>query len=142
MKVEELFGIYSFSQVHQMISTIQGRLKEGLGWTQMIASTFPMGSMTGAPKKRVLELIEKYEKSKRGLFSGAVGYVKPDQDFDFNVVIRSLLYNKPERYLSYFAGSGITAKSDPEKEYEECLMKVSAIEKILKNLAGTRRRGQ
>jgi para-aminobenzoate synthetase component 1 len=142
VKVEELFGIYSFSQVHQMISTIQGRLKEGLGWTQMIASTFPMGSMTGAPKKRVLELIEKYEKSKRGLFSGAVGYVKPDQDFDFNVVIRSLLYNKPERYLSYFAGSGITAKSDPEKEYEECLMKVSAIEKILKNPAGTRRRGQ
>ncbi len=136
VKVEELFGIHSFPQVHHMISTIQGRLKEGLGWTQMIASTFPMGSMTGAPKKRVLELIENYEKSKRGLFSGALGYVRPNQDFDFNVVIRSLLYNKADRYLSYFAGSGITSNSEPEKEYEECFMKISAIENILKNPSG------
>jgi para-aminobenzoate synthetase component 1 len=133
VKVEELFGIYSFPQVHQMISTIQGRLREGLDWTQMIASTFPMGSMTGAPKKRVLELTEQYEKSKRGLFSGAVGYVNPERDFDFNVVIRSLLYNQPARYLAYFAGSAITAGSDPEKEYEECMMKISALEEILKS---------
>ena len=99
----------------------------------MIARTFPMGSMTGAPKKRVLELIEQYEKSKRGLFSGALGYVKPNQDFDFNVVIRSLLYNRARRYLAYFAGSAITFNSDPEKEYEECLLKVAAFEKIIKN---------
>ncbi|MDP4129018.1 MAG: anthranilate synthase component I family protein [Bacteroidota bacterium] len=135
VKVEELFGIYSFPQVHQMISTIQGRLKPGLHWTEMISSTFPMGSMTGAPKKRVLELIEQYEKTKRGLFSGAVGYVKPNQDFDFNVVIRSLLYNQHNHYLAYFAGSGITSGSDPEKEYEECLMKISAMEEILKTPA-------
>ncbi len=135
VKVEELFGIYSFPQVHQMISTIQGRLKPGLGWTDMISATFPMGSMTGAPKKRVLELIEQYEKTKRGLFSGAVGYVKPNQDFDFNVVIRSLLYNQQHRYLSCFAGSGITTGSDPEKEYEECVMKISGMEKILKTPA-------
>ncbi len=135
VNVEELFGIYPFPQVHQMISTIQGRLNEGLDWTDMIAYTFPMGSMTGAPKKRVLELIEQYEKSKRGLFSGAVGYVKPNQDFDFNVVIRSLLYNQRDRYLAYFAGSGITTNSNPEKEYEECFMKVSAMEKIIKNPA-------
>lgn len=133
VKVEELFGIYSFPQVHQMISTIQGRLKEGLDWTEMIAATFPMGSMTGAPKKRVLELTEQYEKSKRGLFSGAVGYVNPDRDFDFNVVIRSLLYNQPDRYLACFAGSAITGNSDPEKEYEECIVKMSAMEAILKN---------
>ena len=99
----------------------------------MIARTFPMGSMTGAPKKRVLELIEQYEKSKRGLFSGALGYVKPNQDFDFNVVIRSLLYNRNRQYLAYFAGSGITFNSDPEKEYEECLLKVAAFERIIKN---------
>jgi len=133
VRVSELFGIYSFSQVHQMISTIEGRPKSGLHWTEMIAKTFPMGSMTGAPKKRVLELTEQYEKTKRGLFSGALGYVRPDGDFDFNVVIRSLLYNQADHYLSWFAGSGITFNSDPEKEYEECLVKVAAFEKILKS---------
>ncbi len=131
--VSELFGIYSFPQVHQMISTIMGKPRSDLYWTDMIARTFPMGSMTGAPKKRVLELIEQYEKSKRGLFSGAFGYVKPNQDFDFNVVIRSLLYNRTRQYMSYFAGSGITFNSDPEKEYDECLLKVAAFERIIKN---------
>lgn len=133
VQVAELFGVYSFPQVHQMISTIQGRPLKSLHWTEMIAKTFPMGSMTGAPKKRVLELIEQYEVTRRGLFSGALGYVKPNQDFDFNVVIRSLLYAAPDRYLAYFAGSGITVNSEPEKEYEECLLKVAAFEKIIKN---------
>ena len=133
VRVVELFGIYSFAQVHQMISTIVGKPRANLHWSEMIAGTFPMGSMTGAPKKRVLELIEQYEKTKRGLFSGALGYVKPNQDFDFNVVIRSLFYNREESYLSYFAGSGITVNSDPEKEYEECLLKVKAFEGIIKN---------
>jgi para-aminobenzoate synthetase component I len=133
VRVTELFGIYSFPQVHQMISTIAGKPRPDLDWSEMIARTFPMGSMTGAPKKRVLELIEQYEKTKRGIFSGALGYVQPNRDFDFNVVIRSLLYNSSNRYLSYFAGSGITVNSDPENEYEECLLKVAAIEKIIKN---------
>ena len=133
VKVTELFGIYSFAQVHQMISTIVGKPLAHLHWSEMVAGTFPMGSMTGAPKKRVLDLIEQYEKTKRGLFSGALGYVKPNQDFDFNVVIRSLLYNSQSRYLAYFAGSGITVNSEPEKEYEECLIKVAAFEKIIKN---------
>jgi para-aminobenzoate synthetase component 1 len=133
VRVTELFGIYSFAQVHQMISTIVGKPLAQLHWSEMIAETFPMGSMTGAPKKRVLELIEQYEKSKRGLFSGALGYVKPNQDFDFNVVIRSLLYNSNNHYLAYFAGSGITFNSDPESEYEECLLKAAAFEKIIKN---------
>jgi para-aminobenzoate synthetase component I len=133
VRVTELFGIYSFAQVHQMISTIVGRPLKELHWTEMIAKTFPMGSMTGAPKRRVLELIEQYEKTRRGLFSGAVGYVQPNQDFDFNVVIRSLLYNRSDKFLAYFAGSGITANSDPEKEYEECLLKVAAFERLIKN---------
>jgi para-aminobenzoate synthetase component I len=135
VRVKELFGIYSFAQVHQMISTITGKTLPGLDWTDMIARTFPMGSMTGAPKKRVLDLTELYEKSARGLFSGALGYVEPNRDFDFNVVIRSLLYNGPKRYLAYFAGSGITINSDPEKEYEECLLKVAAFEHIIKKTA-------
>lgn len=133
VQVEELFGIYSFAQVHQMISTIVGKPLQHLHWSEMVSGTFPMGSMTGAPKKRVLELIEQYEKTKRGLFSGALGYVTPEQDFDFNVVIRSLLYNSLNNYLAYFAGSGITINSDPEKEYEECLVKVTAFESIIKN---------
>jgi para-aminobenzoate synthetase component 1 len=133
VRVTELFGIYSFAQVHQMVSTITGIPLKGLHWSDMVANTFPMGSMTGAPKRRVLELTEEYEKSARGLFSGAVGYVEPNHDFDFNVVIRSLFYNRSANYLSWFAGSGITAGSDPEKEYEECLMKVSAFEQIIKN---------
>ncbi len=131
VRVDELFGIYSFAQVHQMITTISGRVKTGLNWTDMIEASFPMGSMTGAPKRRVLELIGQYEKTKRGLFSGAVGYVKPDGDFDFNVVIRSLLYDESAGRLSWFAGSGITAASNPEAEYAECLVKIAAIKEVL-----------
>lgn len=131
VKVEELFGIYSFPQVHQMISTVSGEVKGDTSWIDIIKATFPMGSMTGAPKKKVMELIEQFEKTKRGLFSGALGYIKPDGDFDFNVVIRSILYNTTNRYLSFQVGSAITYYSDAEKEYEECLLKVEAIVKVL-----------
>jgi len=108
VKVDELFGIYSFPQVHQMISTVSGELKEQVSFTEIIKATFPMGSMTGAPKRRVMELIDQYERSGRGIFSGAVGYINPEGDFDFNVVIRSIMYNASEKYLSFMAGSGIT----------------------------------
>ncbi len=129
--VDELYGIYSFPQVHQMISTVSGDLKEGISFSEIIRATFPMGSMTGAPKKRVMELIEQYEKTKRGIFSGAVGYISPDGNFDFNVVIRSIMYNAASKYLSFQAGSGITFYSDPENEWEECLMKAAAMKKVL-----------
>lgn len=132
--VEELFGIYSFPQVHQMISTISGTLKEQITFIDIIKAAFPMGSMTGAPKRNVLKLIEKYEKSKRGIFSGAVGYISPNGDFDFNVVIRSLMYNQSNRYLSFQTGSGITFYSDAEKEYEECILKARAIKSALEIL--------
>jgi para-aminobenzoate synthetase component I len=130
VKVDELFGIYSFPQVHQMISTISGELKKNVSFSDIIAATFPMGSMTGAPKKRVMELIEQYEKTKRGIFSGAVGYISPDGDFDFNVVIRSIMYNESSGYLSFQTGSAITFYSDPEKEWEECLLKAEAMKKV------------
>jgi para-aminobenzoate synthetase component 1 len=132
VKVEELFGIYSFPQVHQMISTVSGQLKDaGEDFTNIFRATFPMGSMTGAPKKRVMELIEQYEKTKRGIFSGALGYITPEGDFDFNVVIRSIVYNARDKYLSIQAGSAITFKSDPKKEYEECLLKIEAMKAAL-----------
>lgn len=129
--VDELYGIYSFPQVHQMISTISGELKEEICFTDILKATFPMGSMTGAPKNKVMQLIEKYEKIKRGIFSGAVGYISPDGDFDFNVVIRSIMYNADTSYLSFQTGSAITFYSDPEKEWEECLLKAEAIKAVL-----------
>lgn len=131
VKVEELFGIYSFPQVHQMISTVSGQLRSDIHFIEAIKATFPMGSMTGAPKKRVMELIEQYEQTRRGIFSGAVGYITPEGDFDFNVVIRSIMYNAASKYLSFQAGSAITFYSDPEKEYEECLLKAAAIKTVL-----------
>ena len=132
VQVEELFSVQRFPQVHQMVSTVHARARKGMDWTEMLAATFPMGSMTGAPKKRVLELIDRYEKKKRGLFSGAVGYVTPARDFDFNVVIRSILYNQDAQCLSYFAGSGITFASDAAQEYEECMLKAAAMEAVIK----------
>jgi para-aminobenzoate synthetase component I len=131
VKVDELFGIYSYPQVHQMISTISGELKQGIQFSEILQATFPMGSMTGAPKHRVMELIDQYEAQSRGIFSGSVGYISPEGNFDFNVVIRSIMYNATEKYLSYQVGSGITFYSDPQKEWEECLLKAEAIKKVL-----------
>ncbi len=134
--VQELFGVYSFPQVHQLISTVKGQIKAGVHFTEAIKATFPMGSMTGAPKKRVMQLIDEYETNARGLFSGSIGYVTPDGDFDFNVVIRSIFYNHKKKYLSFSAGSGITFYSNAEEEYIECLLKAEAIRNVLKNAAG------
>jgi len=132
VRVEELYGIYSFPQVHQMISTIRGQLPPGTGFAAAVRATFPMGSMTGAPKNRVVGLIRQYERSRRGIFSGAVGYMRPGGDFDLNVVIRSILYNEAGSYLSYLVGSGITFYSDPDLEYEECMMKAEGMKKALR----------
>ncbi len=131
VQVDELFGIYTYPQVHQMISTISGQLRNGISFTDIIQATYPMGSMTGAPKRRVMELIEQYEQTKRGLFSGAVGYIAPHGDFDFNVVIRSIFYNETNQSISYQVGGGITFYSEAEKEYEECMLKAEAIKQVL-----------
>ncbi|TWJ02501.1 para-aminobenzoate synthetase component 1 [Mucilaginibacter frigoritolerans] len=131
VQTEELFGIYSFKQVHQMISTVVCELDENITPIQAIKNTFPMGSMTGAPKISAMQLMEYYERSRRGVYSGAIGYFNPDDDFDFNVVIRSLLYNKQNKYLSFQAGSAITYHADAESEYEECLLKVRGIMEAL-----------
>lgn len=132
VEVEELCGIYSYMQVHQMVSTITSLFdKEKYDLTEVIEKAFPMGSMTGAPKIRAMELIEKYEKTKRGLYSGAVGYISPEKDFDFNVVIRSILYNQHNKYLSFIVGSAITFQSEADKEYEECQLKAKAMKMAL-----------
>ena len=131
VRVEELCGIYPFSHVHQMISTVVSELADSFHPVDAIRHAFPMGSMTGAPKVRAMQLIEHYEDTRRGLYSGSVGYIAPNRDFDFNVVIRSILYNSTNRYLSYMAGSAITSGSIPEREYEECLLKAETMRKAL-----------
>lgn len=131
VKVEELFKIYSYTQVHQMISTISSEVSEITPISEIIKGCFPMGSMTGAPKIRCMEYIEELEKTKRGIFSGSVGYVTKSKDFDFNVVIRSMMYNESTQYLSFQVGSAITIDSNPEHEYLECLNKAEAIMKTL-----------
>ncbi len=133
VKVEELCKVYSFLQVHQMISTISSRVAEEVKPVDILKTTFPMGSMTGAPKISAMKIIEDIEETKRGLYSGSVGYFTPHGNFDFNVIIRSILYNASKQYVSYSVGSAITAKSDPLKEYEECLIKAKAMREVLES---------
>jgi len=133
VKVDELFGIYSFPQVHQMISTISCDLDPAVHFIDAIKNAFPMGSMTGAPKVKAMQLIEQYEETKRGIYSGSFGCISPDGDFDFNVVIRSILFNAESKYLSFQVGGAITYQCNAEKEYEECLLKASAILQVLGN---------
>jgi len=132
VEVEELCKIYSFLQVHQMISTVTSQLDPQYSPIDVLKTTFPMGSMTGAPKISVMKIIENLEETKRGLYSGALGYFTPEGDFDFNVVIRSILYNQENKYVSFSVGSAITSLSVPEKEYEECLLKAKAMHEVLR----------
>lgn len=131
VQVTELFGIYSFPQVHQMISTIEGRIKPSLVFSDILKALFPMGSMTGAPKESVINLIDRYEPVPRGLYSGTIGYISPNGDFDFNVVIRSIVYNATKQHISYHVGSGITYYCNPENEFQECLLKAEAMSAAL-----------
>ena len=131
VKVEELCKSYTFKQVHQLISTVVSEVDFALPPVAVLQTTFPMGSMTGAPKIAALKIIEDLEETKRGLYSGAIGYFTPNGDFDFNVVIRSILYNIENQYLSFSVGSAITAEAQPEDEYDECILKASAMFQVL-----------
>ena len=132
VQVAELCGIYTFKQVHHMISTIVSEVSHTTSPIEILKTTFPMGSMTGAPKISAMKIIEELEETKRGLYSGAIGYFTPTGDFDFNVVIRSILYNSEEKYVSFSVGSAITTGSIPENEYEECLLKAKAMLEVLR----------
>jgi para-aminobenzoate synthetase component 1 len=135
VEVEELCEIYSFKQVHQMISTVVSSVSHTTSPIEILRTTFPMGSMTGAPKISAMKIMEELEETKRGLYSGAVGYFTPSGNFDFNVVIRSILYNSENQYLSFSVGSAITAEAIPENEYEECLLKAKAMFEVLNETA-------
>ena len=129
--VDELCEVYTFEKVHQMITTVSSEIADSIKFTDVIKSAYPMGSMTGAPKLKAMELIEYFEEFKRGVFSGSVGYITPEADFDFNVVIRTILYNLANKYLSIGVGGAITIKSEPEEEYEECLIKAKPLFEVL-----------
>lgn len=127
VQVDELFGVYTFKTVHQLISTISCKVKPEVSFAEILHATFPMGSMTGAPKKSAVEIIETQEDFRRGLYSGSLGYIAPNGDFDLNVVIRSLIYNTETNYLSCAVGGAITIQASAEAEYEECKVKVKTI---------------
>ena len=128
--VDEQCGVYPFNHVYQMISTVKAKCKRDITNLDIIDACFPMGSMTGAPKQRAMEIINKYEASQRGIYSGAVGYFNPNGDFDFNVVIRSIIYDLKSKYLSFHVGSAITAKSNLENEFDECELKAQTFKRV------------
>lgn len=136
VQITELCKTYTFKQVHQLISTIVCDLKPELHPVDAISGTYPMGSMTGIPKENSLAIIEELENFNRSLYSGSIGYFTPKDDFDFNVVIRSILYNAKNKYVSFSAGGAITALANPESEYKECLVKVKAMEEVLGSIVG------
>ncbi len=131
VRVEELFGIYKFKQVFQMISTVVGELEADLAFSDFLKATYPMGSMTGAPKHIVMKFIDSIETTSRGWYSGTIGYQAPNGDFDSNVVIRSILCDSSKRVAKYSVGGAITFDSDPTMEYDECMLKSKAIRDLL-----------
>ena len=131
VRVENLFEVQSFQTINQMVSTVRAKVDSSYSSIDVIRNSFPMGSMTGAPKYRAMQVIDEVEMSRRGIFSGTIGYFSPDGDFDFNVVIRSVLYQEKERYLSFTSGGAITFDSDPEAEFEETLLKGARIGELL-----------
>ncbi|GAA4805801.1 anthranilate synthase component I family protein [Olivibacter ginsenosidimutans] len=131
VRVNELLGVYTFQQVHQLISTITAQEKPGLHPLDSIQATFPAGSMTGAPKINAMKLIDTFESSSRGLYAGSIGYFAPDGDYDFNVVIRTLFFNEQKKRISFHVGGALTAEAQAEEEYQECLLKAKAIMELL-----------
>lgn len=132
IKVDELFGTYPFKTLNHLISTVSGQLQEGLSFGDMLEAMFPMGSMTGAPKLEVMKHIDAYEDHQRGIYSGCLGYIDPEGDFDFNVIIRTLVYHHNDESISYKVGSAITIDSEAEHEYEECLLKGHRLEDLFR----------
>lgn len=131
VKVEELFGVYSYSHVHQLVSSVSSEIDESVNWKDVLKATFPMGSMTGAPKIAAMQWIEKFELSNREWYSGALGYIDPNGNMDFNVLIRSIFYDSSLEKLAYYAGGAITIDSEPEEEYREMMVKAKAIHSLL-----------
>lgn len=132
VRVEELFGVYPFPRVLQMISTVSSELNPDISLKEIIRATFPMGSMTGAPKISTMKIIEREESFRRGWFSGAFGWIDENGDFDFSVVIRSIIADLEAKKLYFGVGSAITIDASAEQEYDECELKAQAIFELLR----------
>lgn len=131
VEVNELFGIYPLPRIFQMISTVSSLLADNVDLSKIIRAAFPMGSMTGAPKIRTMEIIEELESFKRGWFSGAFGVIEENGDFDFSVIIRSIIADMKAKKLYFGVGSAITYDADAAQEYNECSLKAQAILEVL-----------
>jgi para-aminobenzoate synthetase component 1 len=134
VQASRLFDVETYKQVHQLVSTVTCTIKDDISFESIVRATFPPASMTGAPKIRAMQLIDEYENFRRGAYSGSIGFIDNKGDFDFNVVIRSIIYNAKTNYFSFASGSAITSKCDPEKEYEECKLKAKAMEKVINEI--------
>lgn len=127
VRVDELCVLNTFKTLHHLISTVSCEIDEEKTVSELLKALFPMGSMTGAPKVSVMKLIDSFESFKRGIFSGSIGLIEPNGDFDFNVVIRTIVYTKANKIMTCSVGSAITIASNPEKEYEECFVKLNRL---------------
>jgi len=127
VKVEELCKVFTFNNINQMISTVTSEICQNITFDKVVTSTFPMGSMTGAPKIKSMQLIDKFEDFNRGIYSGTIGYIDSKNNFDFNVVIRTIIYDQKKYNLSFSVGSAITSESDPSREYDECIEKLKSV---------------
>jgi para-aminobenzoate synthetase component 1 len=129
--VNDLYHIETYETVHHMVSTVSCEIPEDISFQTIIDATFPMASMTGAPKVKAMELIDATENFDRRFYSGAMGLIEENGDFELSVNIRCIFYNQETGKLSIAVGSAITHLCDPEKEYEECLLKANALLRAL-----------
>ncbi|MFT3885018.1 MAG: anthranilate synthase component I family protein [Flavobacteriales bacterium] len=127
VQVDELCAVKSYRNVHQLVSTVSARLRSDCSPMDAVRVSFPMASMTGAPKLRAMQLIDEVEDMRRGLFSGTLGFFKPDGSADLNVVIRTVTYEATTGRASLISGGAITNASDPQAEWEECELKARSV---------------
>jgi para-aminobenzoate synthetase/4-amino-4-deoxychorismate lyase len=138
VRVNDLFQVQTFKSIHQMISTVKGTLKKGLSFTHILKALFPCGSITGAPKIRTMEIINDLETEARGIYTGAIGYLMPNNDFHFNVPIRTIVIHdtdskSTDKSCEMGIGSGIVYQSHANDEYEECLLKANFLRQVNKH---------
>jgi para-aminobenzoate synthetase component 1 len=138
VKVHDALKVETFAQVHHLVATVVGTLREDVGPAEVIRAIFPGGSITGAPKIRAMQIIDELEPTRRGLYTGAIGYFGRNGTSAFNIAIRTAIFEGDR--VSYQVGGGIVADSDPEAEYEETLHKGRGLREVLCEGAGAPRR--